>query len=200
MQLADTAWQEVDTTTIQNCWHKAGILPNASSILTIDQAIDSHISIPILTLLNYPNTNFNSISLAEEAISKTLDKLQETGVLQEANCMSIEQLLNPVEEQSLMVEDISDEDICNAVLETIGNSSSGADPDDTKDHEDVVPHPTHHEALAAALTLQRYVQDIDTPYAWDFESSLVSFGHQTWLDGLKTMQDTKISDYFIQKS
>ena len=27
MHLADAAWKEVDTTTIQHCWAKAGILP-----------------------------------------------------------------------------------------------------------------------------------------------------------------------------
>ena len=111
MRLADAAWREVDMTTIRNCWHKAGILPDASGILTINQAISSRISIPISTLIDSPIANFNPILLAEEAVNKTLDKLQETGVLQEANRMSIEQLLNPVEEHSHTVEDISDEDI-----------------------------------------------------------------------------------------
>ena len=70
-----------------------------------------------------------------------------------------------MEEHSHTVEDISDEDIQNAVLGSIGNSSSGAKLEDTKDHEDIVSHLTHHKALAALSTLQRYVQDINTPYA-----------------------------------
>ena len=32
MHLADLAWHEVDTTTIQNCWHKAGILPDMDAL------------------------------------------------------------------------------------------------------------------------------------------------------------------------
>jgi len=31
--LADLAWHKVDTTTIRNCWHKAGILPTMDSFV-----------------------------------------------------------------------------------------------------------------------------------------------------------------------
>ena len=34
MRLADVAWNEVDTTTIKNCWKKAGILPDTPGTLT----------------------------------------------------------------------------------------------------------------------------------------------------------------------
>ena len=170
-------------------------MPNALGILTIDQAISPCISIFTSTLIGPPIANFDAILLAEKAINKSLDKLQETGVLQEANHMS-----NLMKKHSHTVKDVSNEDIQITVLGSIGKSSSGANLEDTKDHEDIVPHPTHHEALAAVSTLQRYVQDIDTPYAQDFKFTLVSFGHQTWLDGFKIVQETKISDFFVQKS
>ena len=175
-------------------------MPNALGILTINQAISSCIFILTSILIGPPIANFDAILLAEKAINKSLDKLQETGVLQEANHISIEQLLNLMKKHSHTVKDVSNEDIQNTVLGSIEKSSSGANLENTKDHEDIVPHPTHHEALAAVSTLQRYVQDIDTPYAQDFKPTLVSFGHQTWLNGFKIVQETKISDFFVQKS
>jgi hypothetical protein len=52
MQLAHTVWKDVDTTTIWNCWHKAGILPDAlfpsSSSLPPTILISSLISVEML--------------------------------------------------------------------------------------------------------------------------------------------------------
>ncbi|KAF8228815.1 hypothetical protein L208DRAFT_1026858, partial [Tricholoma matsutake] len=48
MCLADVAWHEVDTSTIRNCWHKAGILPDALH----ETAVTSTPSVPVSSLLN----------------------------------------------------------------------------------------------------------------------------------------------------
>ena len=134
MWLANAAWHKVDTTAIQNCWKKASFLPNASDIPTINPDI----SILISTLVNSPIDNLNPIAHAEEAVHKILDELQETDILQPENRMSIEQLLNPIEEQqNYMVDKISNEDICNTVLgANRGCSSSGENPEEV---EEVTP-------------------------------------------------------------
>lgn len=140
-------------------------MPNTSDIPTINP----NISILISTLVNSPINNLDPIAHAKEAVHKILDDLQETGILQPENHMSIEQLLNPMEEQwnYMVLEDISDEDICDAVLgANRGCSFSAENP---MEAEEVTPCLTCHEALAAILGLQRYVQDIDTPYAWEFK-------------------------------
>lgn len=85
-----------------------------------------------------------------------------------------------------MVEDISDEDICNAVLGVIGGGAEN--PEDTED-EDIVPCLTHCEALATISGLQRYVQSIDTMH-----------GNSSFFWSSNTVgcfQGTKISDFFI---
>ena len=41
MRLAGAAWHEVDATTIQHCWRKAGILPNIDG----PNIIQPHVSI-----------------------------------------------------------------------------------------------------------------------------------------------------------
>ena len=50
MRLADEAWNEVNTTMIQNCWHKAGIFPDTDSDLPVVQP-----SVPILSLMHATN-------------------------------------------------------------------------------------------------------------------------------------------------
>ena len=91
-----------------------------------------------VTLIDNPTSDLDPISQAEEAVKNTLDELQNIGVLQQSNQMDIEQLLNPVEEQNYMV--ASDQDICDAILSTMGNKGSNdyANLEDVED-EPLVP-------------------------------------------------------------
>ena len=59
MQLADTAWKEVDAMMIQNCWCKAGILPSVEA--TTPSVTPS---IPISTLLSMPLVSAEKDGLA----------------------------------------------------------------------------------------------------------------------------------------
>jgi hypothetical protein len=60
----------------------------------------------------------------------------------------------------------------------------------------MVKTPSRHEALSAALTVQKYVADLDEPFACKLEGLLTIFSCQTHLDKLKTLKSTTITDYF----
>ena len=93
MRIAESAWRDVDTTTIQNCWHKAGILPEMPT--SSSHAIQP--SIPISYLLHDVNSESQMDPLAhtEKQVENVLDDLQSRGVLHQDNRMDIESLLNP---------------------------------------------------------------------------------------------------------
>jgi hypothetical protein len=112
MRMAKSAWQSVDTTTIQNCWHKAGILPEA-------EAFSSHISeptIPISALLHDSDIQTDPIAYVERQVELALDKLVLRGTLQKGNRMDIGSLLNLAGESHVLTE-ASDSDIYQAVTE-----------------------------------------------------------------------------------
>ena len=112
MQLAVQSWDDVDTTTIRNCWRKAGILPNIAS-----PPIQP--SLPISSLVHtdadlaVPN---DPIVQAENNVQGTLDDLQSIGALQRSNWMTIDELLNPAAE-SHKISYVTDEDIYKAVID-----------------------------------------------------------------------------------
>lgn len=117
MCLADKAWDEVDTTTIQNCWKKAGILPD------LKDEPPSEPSIPISTLIHtssHPShlatPSSDPIMQAESLVKAALDELESTGILQCLNRMDIKELLNPIAEAHNIFE-ASDKDICQVVME-----------------------------------------------------------------------------------
>ena len=81
MRLADAAWHEVDTTTIRNCWHKAGILPEMDP--TAPCALQP--SIPVSSLLHNLAVQTDPIAHAERQVEIALDDLVATGALQTKN-------------------------------------------------------------------------------------------------------------------
>jgi hypothetical protein len=85
MRLADIAWNEVDTTTIKNCWKKAGILPDTLPVPSRPPTV------PVSALIE-------GVVRAENELNEALDQLQSTGVLHQKNRMNIEFLLNSPEE------------------------------------------------------------------------------------------------------
>jgi hypothetical protein len=74
MRLADAAWQAVDSTTIQNCWQKSGILPATS---------DSSSTQP--SPVNHNLHQEDPIASAKKSVEATLDDLVLTGALQNIN-------------------------------------------------------------------------------------------------------------------
>ena len=79
MRLADAAWKEVDITTIQNCWQKAGILLEFSPIPPMQP------SLPISALIHDPTLHEDPLTHAEKLVVDALDNLESTGALQATN-------------------------------------------------------------------------------------------------------------------
>jgi hypothetical protein len=108
MRLAQAAWNEVDVSTIRHCWIKSGILPK-SAFST------SNSSPPCITISSLLCTANDPVQATEQTVEKTLDELEQTGVLQCANRLSLEDLLNPEPERQV-VEHTTDEEIYLAVV------------------------------------------------------------------------------------
>jgi len=129
--------------------------------------------VPVTSLLN-----------AEQNIVESLGLLEKKGVLLHQNCMSIEELFNPDQENEVINTDITDEEIIEAVCmkhETLEKLEINRGDNDDNDVE-VIEKPDHRGTLAASLTLQRYISDIGDPFAHQLEAILASFGWQTRLE------------------
>ena len=180
MRLADLAWKEVNTTTICNCWKKAGILPemDSSSSHTIWPLV------PVSSLLQDLSSQVNPAAHAESQVEAVLDDLVAIGALQQTNRMDIKALLNPKGESHILTE-TSDWEIYEAVMVAIKaceniNINGG---DDIKDgsHGHVDPCPTYRDALKAVSTICRYIEDLNDPIAqkmelWKHFSCLLTWG------------------------
>lgn len=82
MWLAEDAWNKVDATTIQNCWHKASILPTAD----LSSSPIQPPSVPISSLVHTVETPEDPVVWqAEILLRDALDDLEATGVLQHSN-------------------------------------------------------------------------------------------------------------------
>jgi hypothetical protein len=181
MRKAASAWGEVDTSTIRNCWRKSGILPDA--------VLAPPATVPTL----------DPIHLVEQDLERRLDDLQERGVLQAANHMSIESLLNPAEEKELIDEATTVEDIFMAVMasrdaQEMGEINGG--DDDVDDDADFEPRPTCREALGAVSTLLKYTASMDDNFARKMEQLLSSFGRQTQLEETNALVTVPITQFF----
>ena len=191
MRLADVAWREVDAATIQHCWRKAGILPNTDSPSESANPI-----IPISSLLD--STTQDPLALAESKVESALDELMSTGALQPKNRMDLEHLLNPIDE-SQVIEETSDEEICKAVLDARKAREAlaingGDDIDDDDASGDVCP--TSQEVLRAGAVIKRYVDGLDSAFARELEATLAILGRQIRLEESHKLTPTYIPNYF----
>ena len=156
MRLTDTAWHEVDATTIQNCWRKSGILPNMPAPATVQPMI------PISSLINPTAGQQDPIANAEKRVQSALDDLVSTGALQRDNRMNIEALLNPAAEAQNL-DEMTDEEICQAVQDARKAEYEATDSGDHSDDE--APCPTRREVLQAVSVINSYVDNLDDAIA-----------------------------------
>ena len=198
MRLAEAAWNEVDTTTIRNCWEKAGILPPMDMPRSLATP-----SVPISSLIHdMPHHESEAPLLKAEAeVEAALNNLESTGVLHKSNRMSIEALLNPMDESQVM-DGSTDEEICHAVQnakEAEGNSPENGGDDDVEDDAEPEEMPSRQEALKAVSVIDGYVAGLDDPIARKIEALLHSFRWQLSLEGGRNMVATSITDYFERR-
>ncbi|KAF7359013.1 DDE-domain-containing protein [Mycena sanguinolenta] len=186
MRLAMPAWEAVSATTIKNCWIHSGILPDSVWTSGTPPAI------PIASLLN-------PVREAEKELNKCLDGLEERQVLQRANRLTIDDLVNPVSEQD--TEQTTDQDIYDAVIASRNardaSDANGGDNDPDDDTEPV-SRPTRREALAAAATVQNFIAALGDDYARKLDGLLATFGRATQLEATNAMADTSITDFFTR--
>ena len=180
MRLAEDAWNEVDTMTIRNCWHKANILPDTDSSSPSSSICPS---LPISSLIHTTETLNDPCSQAEKRITEALDELEATGALQRSNRMDLAELLNPAVEAHDLFE-ATDEDIFQAVMDAkmAREANRGGDSDEVADDSAYVPsrpRPTRNEALQATLLLRDYINELDDSFARKLEVMLGSFGRRT---------------------
>jgi DDE superfamily endonuclease len=191
MRLADAAWREVDTTTIKHCWRKASILPDTNSSALAQPTM------PISSLLNTDHTRASQgdpISNAEQRVESALDELELTGALQRANRMDINTLLNPANESQLL-DDTSDQEICKAVQDSRKEAEAPSDSD-FDDDTPVNARPTRRELLQSVSVINSYVSTLDSAFARKVEAVLGSLGRQMRLEEARSMTSTHINDYF----
>ena len=185
------------TTTIRNCWRKAGILPDAVA----NSSPPIRPTLPILVLVHNTEAPNNPISDAEKLITTALDDLETTGALQHSNRMDIAELLNPVAE-SLNVFDATDDNIFETVMAAkaaweanSGGSDEVADSDNVRDAPTELV-PTRQEAPQTAAVLRKYVNKLNDPFARKLEMMLGSFGQRMRVLSAQNMKDNKITSYF----
>ena len=88
MQMANAAWNEVTTTSIRNCWRKAGILPEIDP--SSSSSTQAQLSIPIPSLLTSGSESLADPAVeVEKQVEAALDDLVAKGALQTCNHMDI---------------------------------------------------------------------------------------------------------------
>jgi hypothetical protein len=192
MRLANAAWWEVDTTTIWNCWHKSGILPNIDTT-----TVTTNSSIPISTLIHNAGYEKGPISHVEQQVNNTLDGLVERGALQRCNQMDIEALLNPTDKME-HIDETMDEEIFKAVMDACEKHENIdiTGSDDVDDSSPIKHCPTPCEALQAISLITNYIDTINDPTARKLEALLGGFSRQISLEQSRGMKKTIITDYF----
>ncbi|KAG2046952.1 hypothetical protein BDR06DRAFT_1014303 [Suillus hirtellus] len=190
-------WNKVGTTTIQNCWQHASILPDLESTSSPTRPI-----ILISSLVHFTDATNNPTAHAETLVKNALDDLEATGALQSSNQMDIAGLLNPAIETTNIF-NATDEEIFGSVMDAkrLWEKAAGGndDSDDDSDIDVPAPGPTCCEALQATLTLRKYLGTFDEPLACKLKVMLGSSGQQTLAVKMQGMKDMTLTDYFSHK-
>ncbi|KAF8232920.1 hypothetical protein L208DRAFT_1269463 [Tricholoma matsutake] len=112
--------------------------------------------------------------------------------------MDIESLLNPANKSQVLT-GTSDEDIFQAVMDSIAaceNIEINGGDNVNKDDIPIEPCPTQCNILKAALTINRYLNDLNNPIAHKLEVLLGLFNRQLRLEESQSTKETVITDFF----
>jgi len=191
MRIADAAWQDVDSTTIRNCWQKAQILPE------VHPSPPTPLTIPISTLVHNSASQMDPITHVEKQVEFALNDLVSRGALQRQNRMDITTLLNPHGESYVLTE-ANDKDIYHAVMDAMGacETMDKNGGDDVDEDGPVKPCPNWQDVLIAVSTIIQYVANINDPLARKVESLLGSLTRLLCIDESRSMRDTVLTDFF----
>jgi hypothetical protein len=137
----------------------------------------------------------NTVSQAEQQVIDVLDTLVKTGALWSCNWMSIEELLDPVEETEL-IDEATDEEIVRAVMDTHERHENSEIMGSNDDSGPTKPCPTTTEALQVISLITDYIDTINDLIAHKLKGVLGCFRHQVWLEKSRAMKDTTITRYF----
>ncbi|KAJ7881700.1 hypothetical protein B0H13DRAFT_2344993 [Mycena leptocephala] len=114
----------------------------------------------------------NDATMWTNALLDVMKQMERTGVLQTANILDLEELVNMPEEQ--VREQLTDEEIKNAVQEKrAGEQDREVNGGDDDNYVDKDPRPTRGEVLQASAILRRYVRESGDTFARQMETILV---------------------------
>lgn len=69
---------------------------------------------------------------------------------------------------------------------------------DADDDSPLDPRPTRRDAMHAVITIQKFVESMEDPFARQIETVLASFGRKTRLEETNALKNTEITDYFTR--
>ena len=110
--------------------------------------------------------------------------------------------LNPLDDEDFNMDEVTDEDIFKAVMDSKAqheNAVANNGDNDIDNNTLIELPPSPHEALQAKITIEKYIETIDEPYAHKLESILADFASSTWLTETQKMKVSLLTDYFACK-
>ena len=182
MRMAETAWSAVAPSTIAACWKKAGILP---------------VSAPEAPQSAEAAAADNSVEAAEQAVERALDALEGRGVLQRKNRLTLQDLLNPASESSILDQG-SDKEIFDSVMQAI-EARENIDilgGDDGLEGEPARTRPTPRAILDAAAVIQQFLENDPDNCARELDKQLTALAYKMRQERERGMRETEITAYF----
>jgi len=113
------------------------------------------------------------------------------------NQMEIESLLNP-EGESQILREISDEEIYQAVMDTLEarENMEITGWDDVDNNVPPEPCPTCCNVVKATSTINKYIIELNDPQSCKLEAMLNAFNWQLHFDKTKNLKEMMLTDFF----
>ncbi|KAE8220886.1 hypothetical protein CF326_g8669 [Tilletia indica] len=207
------AWYSVANKTIENCWKHTKILP--SDVTPVPQTLASSQAVATEASASSSETSsLPGVAVAEQEASDALDRFYETGAVPRPSRLSINELLNPIEERpsrhsrSLHNSDDNGLDLESNELGGNGRDEDGLDDEiemvvieddesDGDDEEDItVVAPTPLRALGMVAGLVDFTDSQTDPFFRDFARMLTLCKQKINVQRQEAMIQPRIDDAF----